>query len=209
MKQIKKMSKRKQLVCEGDGKCLERNMSSGEYQAVSLCRHECVPVKCPNYVVCCKVAPQWYFKSRCGLCQVCLDTFGCKLTLKRNGSTGKNEMEDCPVCYETPEQFVEFPTDCGHFFCGKCSANILFYDETRYHISPVPFGCPTCPNGCENPKRGRQCYCAEYDEIIEDWISNEPADADRWQNAELDSIENTEDMAYGSKKCPLCRKKIF
>lgn len=191
-------------TCGGDGRCLEKQ-GDGRYtqRAKWICATKCIPVECPNFVVCLKRAPQWYFSQRYGLCQVCLDTFGRKLHIVDNP-----EKESCAVCYEESDKRVEFPTDCNHFFCGKCCAELLFYDETRYHLSPVPFGCVKCPNGCENPKRGRQCGCSEYDEVIEEWMEESPADASRWQNSELLSIENSDDMAYGSRKCPLCRQRV-
>lgn len=138
------------------------------------------------------------------MCQVCLDQFGRRLNIKND----EDDVKTCPVCYEAVEQLVEFPTDCGHFFCGDCIAALMFYDETRYHLSPVQFGCPRCPNGCVNPERGPQCDCVEYDTLIDEWMAENRRDAVRWRNAESDSIDNFDDMAYASRKCPLCRKVV-
>lgn len=71
------------------------------------------------------------------------------------------ENEECSICNESKKQ-VKFPANCGHWSCCECSRDILFWDESRYHLSPEPYGCPPCPNGCVNPIRGKQCYCHEY-----------------------------------------------
>lgn len=190
--------------CGGNGRCLEKQ-SDQTYKLHSkwICEFSCQVQKCPNFEVCKKIAPKWYFDDRNGLCQVCLDQFGCKLKMVSNVKS-----DDCGVCYEAPAYLVEFPAECHHLFCGDCVAKLVFFDESRYHLSPVPFGCPTCPNECKNPIRGRQCGCYEYDEVIEEWMSENTSDSMRWQNAEFDSIENFEDMSYGTKKCPLCRKRV-
>lgn len=211
-------------LCEGDGRCLEKVNGVYVFRSGWKCKstdeNRCTPKKCPNFVVCQRRGPKWYFDLYHGLCQICMDQFGCRLNIRvqnenkvDNESKVENESkvdgEDgdvCPVCYTPTVEWVEFPVDCGHFFCGRCIADLYFFDETRYHLSPVAYGCEECPNGCENPTRGRQCECAEYEVVIGEWMSDNPGAGMRWQNAELDSIDNYEDMAYASKKCPLCRR---
>lgn len=253
--------------CDGDGKCLEKVNGVYERRAGWKCRRRggCTAETCPNFVVCTRRAPKWYFEMHHGLCQMCLDHFGRRLNVRQSKAENRveskvdeskvdeskkdqgkeskvdeskvdeskveskkdqskeskvdeskvdeskveseeDEEEVCPVCYTASTAFVEFPVDCGHFFCGKCISDLYFFDETRYHLSPVPFGCEECPNGCDNPVRGRQCECAEYEIVISEWMADDPAQATRWQSAEMDSIENYDDMAYASKKCPLCRR---
>lgn len=209
--------------CEGDGRCLEKVNGVYGYRRGWKCGNpdqRCTPKQCPNFVVCQRRGPKWYFDLNYGLCQTCMDQFGRRLNVrgqededekqeedeKGDAKEEENEEEVCPVCYIPTLEWVEFPVDCGHFFCGKCIADLYFFDETRYHLSPVPYGCEECPNGCENPTRGRQCECAEYEVVISEWMSENPSAGMRWQNAELDSIDNYDDMAYASKKCPLCRR---
>ena len=125
------------------------------------------------------------------------------------GTLEFRENEECPVCLEHSKQ-VKFPAKCGHWFCVTCSRNILFWDETRYHLSPVPYGCPPCPNGCVNPTRGKQCYCENYDEILERWEHEYPDNYNVWNEDERNSIglsETTQGSVFASQKCPLCRKK--
>jgi hypothetical protein len=161
-------------------------------------------IKCKNYELCTHILPQdWYEHFANYLCMTC-DMFGWRELEFRE------TQEECIVCNETTHKQVKFPTNCGHWFCVSCSRNILFWDETRYHLSPVPYGCPPCPNGCINPIRGRQCYCIDYDEIKDKWEEEYPEKYEEYNNAENLSIELSEETSgsiYSSKKCPLCRKK--
>jgi hypothetical protein len=115
--------------------------------------------------------------------------------------------DECIICMNICERKLLFPTNCGHSFCLNCSRNILFWDETRYHLSRVPFGCPPCPNGCVNPIKGKQCYCEEYDSIQDGWEQNKPEEYKEWEKAERKSVDASNDITYGKCVCPLCRKK--
>jgi len=165
-------------------------------------------IKCKNYELCQNILPPDHYERYAQyLCPQC-----------DNGSLGFgwNELEfrigeeECVVCNETSNTQLKFPANCGHWFCISCSRNILFWDETQYHLSPIPFGCPPCPNGCTNPVKGKQCYCVNYDEILERWEQENPYKYKEWNDAEHISIELSENISgsvFGSKKCPLCRKK--
>jgi len=167
-------------------------------------------IKCKNYELCNHVLPLDHYECFGNyLCINCGDWF-------KIGGFGWNELEfrdtneDCAVCYRNDNREMKFPTNCGHWFCISCSKYILFWDETRYHLSPEPYGCPPCPNGCNNPKKGKQCYCLEYDEIQENWNLNYPEQFKQWNDDEHESInmsENTSGNVYSSQTCPLCRKK--
>jgi hypothetical protein len=103
---------------------------------------------------------------------------------------------------------MKFPAPgCSHWLCVKCSREIIYRDETRYHLDPRPFGCPPCPNGCNNPVRGKQCYCEEYDAVQDAWGSEFPVECKIWIDCEHLSIESDHtDNSYGSRKCPVCRR---
>lgn len=165
-------------------------------------------IKCKNYELCTHIlSPHWFSWYGNYLCCTC-----------DNSSFGfgwrelefKECNEECVICNETVIKKVKFPTNCGHWFCIPCSQNILFWDETRYHLSPEPYGCPPCPNGCKNPIKGKQCYCEAYDEILERWENDYPQQYWRHNEDEHLSIElseTTPGSVFGSKTCPLCRKK--
>ena len=167
-------------------------------------------IKCKNYELCQRILPPNHYDNLANyLCMTCGEWF-------KIGGFGWNELEfreseeECAICNETSNKQLKFPANCGHWFCVSCSRDILFWDETRYHLSSIPYGCPPCPNGCENPIRGRQCYCYEYDRIQEEWRQEQPNKWEEWNDAEHQSIELSEIVSgsvYGTRKCPLCRKK--
>ena len=168
-------------------------------------------IKCKNYELCKNTVPLDHYKYHGNyFCMTCGDWFKC-------GGFGWNELEfrekneECVVCTEIKSIQLKFPTNCGHWFCVPCSRNILFWDERRYHLSPDPYGCPPCPNGCTNPVKGYQCDCEEYDEIKDKWEKEQPLKFNEWNEAENESIKLSETdngSVFGSRKCPLCRKKI-
>ena len=125
----------------------------------------------------------------------------------------KDATEPCSVCFEQKDRVVKFPF-CTHYFCIDCTWAVLHgHGESDYHISPVPYGCPPCPNGCENPIRGVQCYCLEYfnndeDEgplgVIQQWETSNPEAYETYMSsANWTCVANH--PVYGSGKCPLCR----
>ena len=126
----------------------------------------------------------------------------------------KDATERCPVCLEQKDRVVKFP-HCTHYFCLDCTWSVLHgHGELDYHLSPVPYGCPPCPNGCENPTRGVQCYCKEYfnseDEegplgVFQQWGAANPQAYEAYNAAESVSIDVRDHPVYGSGTCPLCR----
>lgn len=143
-----------------------------------------------------------------GLCMNCSSIFkyGCQL-----GEIQFLDVdEECLICTENVSRKMLWP--CGHSFCVGCSREILFFKESRFHLRQADFGAPACPNGCENPVRGTQCYCDEYDSVLEQWKQEFPEDYDRWDEAEEQSIANIgayhEPNVFGNQKCPMCRTKF-
>ena len=170
----------------------------------------CCNIKCKNYELCENILSKKYIKlhssNLCITCGSIYDGYGFGL----NDIEFRETIEECAICYNKTKQ-VKFPTNCGHWFCIQCTQNILFFDITRYHLSPVIFGCEVCPNGCKNPDQGKQCYCDEYNKIKDDWGIKYPLQFNEWINAEHALIKFSEpinDGAFGSGICPLCRKKV-
>jgi len=96
-------------------------------------------IKCKNYELCERILPLDHWKHYANYLCINCDSGWNELEFKESD-------EECIVCNETGKKKIKFPANCGHWFCVSCSRNILFWDETRYHLSPVPFGCPPCPN---------------------------------------------------------------
>ena len=118
-------------------------------------------------------------------------------------------VEACIVCGGLERQ-LKFPnSECTHSFCLACSRNIILWNETRYHLNPCNYGCPPCPNGCENPDKGTQCYCVEYDAIKDAWEIEHPDNYKRYDSDERDAIDAGEPLgsAFASRTCPLCRRR--
>jgi len=166
-------------------------------------------IKCKNYEFCEGTLSLDHFEMVANyLCMTCGSWF-------KVCGFGWNELEikdckeECAVCSETVNRKLKFPTNCGHWFCISCSRNILFYDETMYHINPALYGCPPCPNSCINPDKGTQCGCEEYDEIQDKWRDDAAEECEKWIEAEQHSIlaGYNSNSSYGTCKCPLCRKK--
>lgn len=160
--------------------------------------------RCVNYEFCQREVLPWLHAEYCPhMCrkQACVGLgFGFERLEIFDGDS------ECPVCMDGPGRRLRFPAGCGHSFCIECSRKILLWDEIDYHLSPVPYGCPPCPNGCENPVKGEQCYCIEYESVQEDWRIRDEVNWKLWNDLEHVSI-NTLDPYIGNKTCPLCRKK--
>jgi hypothetical protein len=181
-------------------------------------------IKCKNYELCeailpirwyeCKarylcsnynaILPMWIYEHKIiYLCSSCTLFGWGELEIKEN-------KDECDICNEENNKYVKFPTNCGHSFCTVCTRNILLYDEKRYHLSPVPFGCPPCPNKCANPIKGKQCYCKNYIKILDQWRKAYPEKYDEYNSELIASIQLSETIpgsVYGSQECPMCRKK--
>ena len=115
-----------------------------------------------------------------------------------------HQLQNCVVCLQNRPS-VKFP-QCAHRACFQCFKYIFFWDESLYHVNPCMYGAPSCPNGCSNPDRGRQCYCDEYDTVLQEWKETMPLDYEMYNRAENISIETSDSAGVnGSRKCPVCR----
>jgi hypothetical protein len=158
-------------------------------------------IKCLNYKLCKSTLPKWWIDCKAQfLCTPCDELNLGELNFVDCGET-------CPVCLNENQVCLIFPK-CGHQHCTSCSKSILFWDETRYHLSQVPYGCPPCPNGCINPIKGKQCYCEEYYLIQDEWEHEHPEQWSEWNDDDTNSIElseTTPGSVFNTKKCSVCR----
>jgi len=122
----------------------------------------------------------------------------------------RDAKEECSVCLEKVGREVKFPAhECTHWFCPACTSALLYREEWRFHLSPVPFGCPPCPAGCEKPLQGMQEACYQCSALYENWIKEDPEAYNFYQALERAEIDRGfEQSQFGSQKCPLCKKKV-
>jgi hypothetical protein len=115
----------------------------------------------------------------------------------------KNKKQQCYVCNEMVNKKMIFPTNCGHDYCIDCTRYMLFCGETSvFNISPEPYGCPPCPNGCSNPMIGNQCTCLLYNDVIEEWWNENKDKAEEFIYACYIDGKNK----CKSVKCILCEE---
>ena len=171
-------------------------------------------IRCHNYKLCENIVSRRHVEINGNyICMIC-NLFGWgKLVFK------EEPEQQCGVCLEKTPIHLKFPADgCSHFICVKCSREILFWDESLFQLSPEPFGCPPCPNGCYNPVRGYQCSCETYvsmddpennPSVIEKWKKEEPEQYKEWNENQEFSVELGSDTysLRSNKRCPFCRKQ--
>ncbi len=160
---------------------------------------KCEIIKCPNYEVCSSDFPKCIgncHQNRCINCDIIFGNIDLVFSEQSNM---------CDICYISNQQ-VKLP-DCSHYTCIECFKQIYFFDETKYYLNPEKYGCPSCPNDCNNPDRGTQCYCEEYDSIKDTWAKDFPEQYENWNNDEDNSINNITNL-HGHGKCPFCRSEI-
>lgn len=117
-----------------------------------------------------------------------------------------DSLDECCICMNNCKRKLMFPTNCGHSFCINCSKEVLFDNDYKYCLSPVPYGCPPCPNGCENPVKGKQCNCVEYDSIQDEWEWINSEQFNKWNNEQEKSIKIGIDAIFCRNTCPLCKR---
>lgn len=112
--------------CNGDGDCLMGLQRGGGRYDISNCIHNCMPVKCPNFLVCGSIAPQTIYNINYGRCLNCRVSFNVNLEFAR--------YEKCSSCEHTGI-VVKQPT-CSHKVCAKCFQNM--------HFKNKEFACNSC-----------------------------------------------------------------
>jgi hypothetical protein len=159
---------------------------------------------CKNYKLCERVLPPD--------CLDCIDTRICRscVVFGWNELQFTKRSETCTVCNEPGHDQVKFPEHDNDWHCVSCTRRILFWNQNRYCISPVPFGCPPCPNKCLNPENGKQCDCETYDEILKMWKREHPRQYKEYSEAEHAFLEHVIGNAFRSnQRCLESKIKLF
>lgn len=199
-------------ICSGNGECFIQDTVSDYAKNDDICFHNCEIEYCPNYEFCQQKYPKWFGWCHSGRCNYCNQKF------HKQKLEFINDDDDCPVCHESTSRKMIFPA-CTHKFCLDCSRNILMWDESRWHIDPVPYGAPPCPHHDigEESCRSRPCYLEKGESDEEDlddrmvlWYRINPEARERWRDGEEYNLENNPDnLTYGNMTCPVCRKKVI
>ncbi len=107
--------------CSGDGHCLiQTSHSAPKYNGTKyddmLCKYDCKPIKCNNFIICGDTAPKYLLRLTTGknVCINCDQKYG-KLNIVNTN------IPECEICNETR---VGIRQKCGHFVCAICFKKI-------------------------------------------------------------------------------------
>ena len=175
------------------GNCLNQiDQNTYEPYEGTNCEFKCMPVKCPNYIMCGSANPQCILDCHNGLCGTCDVMFG-----TWQGGKGVLETEEgleCPICLDT-KTCISQP-NCNHKICVDCFKRCYF--------------------GGEKPPEPQFPYS---DELYQEYLNWNEEDYDQqWSDdpliikykADWVIYEHNEHKKYESekhlRKCGLCRK---
>lgn len=143
-------------------------------------------MKCPNFLVCGNIVPEWLLRCKGGHCVQCDMSFGKVLEFSA-------EDEECPVCLET-KPLVKL-LKCEHKMCVTCFKRCWDGPE-KPDYPPFPY-----------PDREDEYEMAgKYDPILFDPLVLE-------YNWTCNRIDDEWETKYAQEKslrqCPLCRKAML
>jgi hypothetical protein len=184
-----------------NGSCLQQSSCMG-YLRKSTCpeKQECQPLKCPNFLFCGVVAPQWLFDCNHGLCAYCAIARHCG-----NGIPTMVLSEDpCPVCFlnDHPIRYT-FGKKCSHAFCADCLFHVKYnksrpiWPEPHVLIEDTADEC-TCECTCE-------CTHKDDDDDDEDLCDQCYDSCPHWHQCKLCSTDPDNYFPLLNAVCPLCR----
>ena len=102
--------------CNGDGSCLIGLQRSKNMYHISYCIHNCMPVKCPNFLVCSTISPQMIYNINRGICLNCRLSFDKRLEISNS--------EKCSLCDKN--SIVVKRLTCEHKACVMCFQRMHF-----------------------------------------------------------------------------------
>jgi hypothetical protein len=187
-------------ICKGDGECLEQTgdeLDTFIKKLDIICIHNCIPIKCKNYILCKSQFAEMYMS--CwggeGLCRWCRECFGTWGKMP-NGNIGKGILEvtdniECPVCLE--EKTCISQPYCNHSLCTVCFNTCYGRDYNREDEPYFPY--PDLEEeyyaDIENIK-----WENEYP-LIEIWND----EWDKWDDDRIEKYQNTKHLFC---ICPVC-----
>lgn len=107
--------------CNGEGYCLVGLQHTQNTYHISSCIHNCMPVKCPNYLVCRSVHPQCILNINNGICLTCRVSFNIRLSI--------SNRDKCSLCEQT--NIVVKRLTCEHKICTNCFQKIHFDNKNK------------------------------------------------------------------------------
>jgi hypothetical protein len=171
--------------CTGNGSCLDANTC----ERIVKCKFNCKGKKCPNYILCGIVAPQWLFDCCGDLCTNCDILFG-----KWAGGKGILETQEveCPICLE--EKLGISQPKCNHFLCIECFKRCHYGDDDLENEPKFPYNSDIEEEYYDDPDNP-------------EWANNEKIvkynnDYNKWD----DQRELKKYNESYLRQCPLCRK---
>jgi hypothetical protein len=112
--------------CDGYGSCLNQvDENTYELYENVLCEHNCTPKKCPNYLVCRCIAPEWYYHCHRGTCMNCAMMWG---------NLEFTDNIECPICFETKKGVKQLK--CDHKICVDCFRRCNYGEKKPQPVFP-------------------------------------------------------------------------
>lgn len=176
------------MQCDGSGYCLTVQM---------ICNFNCMPKKCPNYVICSNRAPLFILEFNNGVCNECVTRLGKCL---ENPTPSNpileilNNTEECPVCLQVVDKTVKNPR-CIHKLCFQCLKAIYWYEDSLFMDIRPTF--PITVGVEEEYLVEPEIYI--NNELVIEWKKQ----LGSWNENRLKFVMNNKKYL---KHCPICRR---
>ena len=163
------------ISCNGTGECLQLNEYTVQYYKVNnvKCKYNCIPIHCPNYIICRSMVPRNVLNYYNGLCYYCDNMFG--VAKGGKGILKAVDNVECPICLETTRCVTQ--PKCEHTICVECFKRCYYGDYNEKTRPKFPYS-----------KEYEQSYYSDYnnplwinDKAVKKWLD----DWDKWNKIML------------------------
>ena len=158
------------LECNGKGNCLSKSKGDEwKFHNKVICKHGCQLIKCPNYLICHQVAPEWMLNCNSGRC---MDS---KICFKRTFTFQENIL--CVACKETKKIGSNQPK-CEHFLCISCFRASYCEENVFLPFPDFPYNKEIeelYNNTKDDPKWQKDKEMLIWTENVEFWYANHRA----------------------------------